>query len=163
MNTHNVEDVKIVPEGEVFVPFCQVGETPVQPETTFTATPDDRRKEAVPAAQDRRKTAATIATVVPDNQNDLVGRITTMLSIAAHPNPTLWTARLEADAYNMDRPLEVRQYLINRALRLILGQGVNTMDVRYCLIEGTTDRWLELVQQMVVPCLVEQNLPRTQS
>ena len=151
MNTHSVEDVKNV-----------LGETIVQ--DTNTATLDDRRKETIaPAIEDRRTTEAAIATKVPNDQNDLVSRITEMLSIAAHPNPSLWTQRLEPDATNMARPLEVRQYLINRALRLILGQGENTMDQRYCLIEGHTDRWLELVQQSVVPCLVAQNLPRTQS
>ena len=43
----------------------------------------------------------------------------------------------------------------------LLGLEENTIDVRFCLItNGTTDDWFRLFKQMVIPCIVRNNLPR---
>ena len=43
----------------------------------------------------------------------------------------------------------------------LMGLKENTIDVRFCLItEGTEEDWLRLFKQMVIPCIVRNELPR---
>lgn len=91
-----------------------------------------------------------------------VGRITELLAAAGHPNPEAWKAHLHSDAY-ITNDDSIQRFLINRALRLSLADCPKpTMDERYCLVDtGPMERWAQLIEQKVVPCLVEHNLPLT--
>ena len=87
--------------------------------------------------------------------------ITDLLIKAGHPRPNDWTRGLHPDA-NIVQDLNIQRFLINRQLRLLLGNcnETNTLDARYCLIDnGEIHRWQELVGQMVIPLLVQYNLP----
>lgn len=89
-----------------------------------------------------------------------VDKLTAALQAAGHPNPEGWKNLLESDAY-ITNDDDIQRFLINRALRLVLCQApVSTMDERYCLVDqGPVERWFELVEKSVVPCMVTHNLP----
>lgn len=91
-----------------------------------------------------------------------VEKVTEALAAAGHSNPDGWKVYLESDALITNND-DVQRFLINRALRLALSQAsVSTMDERYCLVDtGDVPRWFELVQQKVVPCMVQHSLPPT--
>jgi len=101
----------------------------------------------------------TTESVVP---SPYIDKLTAALAAAGHVNPESWKQHLEADAY-ITNDDDIQRFLINRALRLCLSQApVSTMDERYCLVDkGDIPRWFELVEQKVVPCLVQHSLPPT--
>lgn len=95
----------------------------------------------------------------------LADRITEILVKHGHPRPTDWLQGLRAvhiDAVTPSTPEDVQRFLINRYWHLQLGNlPFNTMDQRYCLVpQGSIERWLELFDQMVAPCIVQNNLPQ---
>jgi hypothetical protein len=91
-----------------------------------------------------------------------VDKLTAALAAAGHPNPQGWKQYLEPDAFVTNND-DLQRFLINRALRMVLPMApVSTMDERYCLVDkGDVGRWFELVESMVVPCMVQHNLPIT--
>jgi len=92
---------------------------------------------------------------------NLVHALTTLLTAAGHPRPDDWTRGLHEDA-NLTPDTSIQRFLINRNLRLILGEckTENTIDVRYCLVDsGDIKEWVRLMETMIVPCLVRNNLP----
>lgn len=101
------------------------------------------------------------AVLVPEGAR-LADVVTGFLKDAGHPEPAAWADGLHPDAaLTTDRSVE--QFLVNRQLRLVLGNAPeSTTNARYCLLEthaGTTEDWARSVKQGVIPCMVQQNLP----
>lgn len=98
----------------------------------------------------------------------LVDQVTQILQEAGHPSPTAWLedVRLHPDAMRKDVLEDVHRFLINRYWRFELAQlqtneSVDTMNVRYCLVDtGAIPDWLRLFRTDVAPCLVQHDLPR---
>jgi hypothetical protein len=87
--------------------------------------------------------------------------ISDKLAAAGHSNPTGWQNFLHPDAF-ITNDVSIQRFLINRCLSFLIGrvESENTMDVRYCLInDGEVERWVELLDQTVIPCMVRLNLP----
>ena len=95
---------------------------------------------------------------VPD---DLVAAVDQMLIDAGHSRPTDWHANLHQDAYN-NPDKNIQRFLINRALRTVLGnvETESTLEERtYLEDKAELHDWLRLVNQGVIPCMVNLNLP----
>ena len=90
----------------------------------------------------------------------LIDFVTNSLRSNGHPNPEAWKVGLHEDAYTTDN-FGIQRFLVNRQLRLICGSAeANSMNVRYCLVEdGTYDDWTRLFNQMVMPFIIQHNLP----
>lgn len=95
-----------------------------------------------------------------NQQKSLVEQVSELLAKAGHGRPTDWVKGVHPDVH-VTQDEGVQRFLINRYWRVQLGAlAIDTMDVRYCLVDtGEISRWLSLFEQGVVPCVVENNLP----
>lgn len=92
---------------------------------------------------------------------NLIEYVTSRLAESGHPNPQGWEAGLHQDAYNPpDFPTQ--RFLVNRQLRQLVGRVPdNTTQIRFCLVDtGTSDDWLRLFEQMVLPCMMKHSIPQ---
>jgi len=102
--------------------------------------------------------------VVPkiDPNDRLADLITNLLAAAGHTRPTAWQLFSHPDVFDDDINQDLQRFLINRAWRQILGNFTefNTIDIRFCLVDqGDLQRWLELFENQVIPCVVQNDLP----
>jgi hypothetical protein len=97
---------------------------------------------------------------------NLVSHVTNLLIDKGHPNPEAWKQYLQPGVETLPDP-DYQQFAINRAWRVIFGKlkeangDVDTMDVRYCLIDqkGSVENWKRLFEMGVLPCIIEHSLP----
>lgn len=68
-----------------------------------------------------------------------------------HPAPEAWAEGRIDESYLKDKPMSYQRLIINRSLRLKLGQfSHDTRNERYCLIDdGAVEEWRELVKGVV--------------
>lgn len=108
----------------------------------------------------------TTETLIPalqeGEQVNLVEVVTAMLFSAGHPQPQAWLQGLHPDAINSNNP-EVQRFLINRYWRGQIAQVPgNTLDIRYCLVDqGQYTDWIRLFKNGVLPCIMDNQLPKT--
>jgi hypothetical protein len=97
--------------------------------------------------------------------DNLVTYVTALLAEKNHPNPSAWLQYLQPGVDALT-DLDYQRFAINRAWRVIFGKlhelkGVNTMDVRYCLVDqkGSVEDWKRLFEMGVLPCIIEHSAP----
>lgn len=81
---------------------------------------------------------------------------------AGHKDPFRWLTNIDPNAVNPEFPIEMRRFLVNRQLRMVLGvcDAVDTTAERYCLVDkGTDEEWTMLIRESVAPCLAKNDLP----
>ena len=92
--------------------------------------------------------------------SSLIDEVTGAFVEAGHPHPEAWKGYLNPVAM-ATQDLSVQRFLINRALRLIIGlvTSENTMDVRFCLVDNGEFRdWVRLFRTEVLPCLMRNRV-----
>lgn len=104
---------------------------------------------------------STLQEVVPTREvSNLIDEVTSAFVEAGHPRPEAWKGYLHPDALTTP-DLSIQRFLINRALRLIVGlvTSENTMDVRFCLVDnGEFIDWVRLFRIEVLPCLMRNQV-----
>lgn len=98
-----------------------------------------------------------------DPEVPLAQQVSAVLAKYGHPNPTAWEAELPPEYATA--PADYQRFLINRYWRVKIGQyAENTMDARYCLLDGGLPAdWLRLFETGVAACIVRNTLPSTNS
>lgn len=97
---------------------------------------------------------------------DPVKAVNDFLTQNGHTAPTDWMEYLvhQADAVDQAIPVTQRRFLVNRALRTILGQVTDataSAKARYCLIDNGDEKvWLQLITESVLPLIIQHNLPK---
>jgi hypothetical protein len=99
----------------------------------------------------------------------LVQSLTAILTRAGHPCPQSWIPSLDNEVARAEAMGDenYQRMLINRYWRRILGDAelagvADTKTARFCLVDDCdTDRWLNLFETGVVPCIIKNNLSIT--
>lgn len=115
------------------------------------------------------KTDTVDDTAAGVSEENLTTAITNLLKAHNHPNPEAWLSLVHPDALsNPDR--SIQRFLINRFWRNAIGDippsddgtaRSRSLDVRYALVDtGEFKDWLRLFESEIIPCILENNLPR---
>jgi hypothetical protein len=84
------------------------------------------------------------------------------LMFAGHKDPFRWLTGIDPNAVDPDVDVNLRRFLVNRQLRMVLGScdEIDTTVERYCLVDkGTDDAWVMLIKESVAPTMAKNNLP----
>lgn len=91
----------------------------------------------------------------------LVTKITEVLAMAGHPQPSFWESAVHPDAHVVCDD-KIQRFLINRYWREYLGAlDIETINARYCLLdpkEASVPDWLRAFEEGVAKFCVEHQI-----
>lgn len=91
---------------------------------------------------------------------NLVTCVNEILAHQGHQNPTLWTSDLHADALVLTTPPEFVRHLVNRALRMRLGDLPEDTTVQrgFLINHGPDFAWVGLFARGIAPTMTRNGI-----
>jgi hypothetical protein len=99
---------------------------------------------------------------LPEEAFDPANEVCKSLMFAGHKDPFRWMTGIDPNAVNPNIDVDLRRFLVNRHLRMVLGvcDDIDTNAERYCLVDkGSNDEWSMLIRESVAPCIAKNDLP----